>query len=158
MGALPHVFLYNVDDLQKILDETLDRRQVAAVAAETLVAGEAGAFASWQRSLAVVPAIRELRERGELTRAREVERLLGRMPHLSEADRAAIEAFSHRLLNQLLHEPTVRLREAAEEGNADEAAGRGPLSVRERLSMNVLVTGGAGFIGSHVSRGFPRAG
>ena len=120
VGALPHVFLYNVDDLQKILDETLDRRQVAAVAAETLVAGEAGAFASWQRSLAVVPAIRELRERGELTRAREVERLLGRMPHLSEADRAAIEAFSHRLLNQLLHEPTVRLREAAEEGNADE--------------------------------------
>jgi len=42
------------------------------------------------------------------------------LPHLGAADRAALEAFSRRLMNQLLHDPTVRLREAAEEGRAEE--------------------------------------
>ena len=120
VGALPGVFLYNVDDLQKMLDETLDRRRTAAVDAEALVLSEAQAFSAWQRSLAAVPAIRGLRERGERIRASEVERLLQRFPHLGEADHEAIEAFSRRLLNQLLHEPTVRLREAAEEGRVEE--------------------------------------
>ena len=120
VGALPHVFLYNVDDLQNMLDETLDRRRTAAVAAEDLVLGEAQSFSSWQRSLAAVPAIRKIRERGERIRAGEVERLLQRLPHLGAEDQAALEAFSRRLLNQLLHDPTVRLREAAEEGRAEE--------------------------------------
>jgi len=90
------------------------------VPAEALVLGEAQAFASWQRSLAVVPAIRGMRERGERVRAREVERLLQRLSHLEAADHEALEAFSRRLLNQLLHEPTAQLREAAEEGRVEE--------------------------------------
>jgi glutamyl-tRNA reductase len=61
-----------------------------------------------------------MRERGERVRAREVERLLQRLSHLEAADHAALEAFSRRLLNQLLHEPTVQLREAAEEGGGEE--------------------------------------
>ncbi|HCR04969.1 MAG TPA: glutamyl-tRNA reductase [Gemmatimonadetes bacterium] len=120
VGTLPNVFLYNVDDLQKMLDETLDRRRSAAVPAEALVLGEAQAFTSWQRSLAVVPAIRGMRERGERVRAREMERLLQRFSHLEAADHEALEAFSRRLLNQLLHDPTAQLREAAEEGRVEE--------------------------------------
>jgi glutamyl-tRNA reductase len=120
VGVMPNVFLYNVDDLQKILDESLDRRRDAAVAAEALVAREAEAFGNWHRALAVVPAIRALREHGERVRAREVERLLASMPELSAAGREELEAFSRRLLNQLLHDPTARLREAAEEGRAEE--------------------------------------
>ena len=68
----------------------------------------------------MVPAIRALREHGETVRAREVERLLQGMPNLALADREALEAFSRRLLNQLLHDPTTRLRAAAEEGRTDE--------------------------------------
>ena len=117
VGALPHVFLYNVDDLQKILDEILDQRRAEAVAAEELVAREASAFGSWQRSLAAVPAIRALREHGERVAVQEVERYLQRHP---EADRAEIEALARRIVNQLLHEPTARLREAAEEGRTEE--------------------------------------
>jgi len=120
---MPNVFLYNVDDLQKILDESLDRRREAAVEAEALVAREAEAFGSWHRALAAVPAIRALREHGEVVRAREVERLLQGMPNLAPGDREALEAFSRRLLNQLLHDPTTRLRAAAEEGHADETVG-----------------------------------
>ncbi|MSR37042.1 MAG: glutamyl-tRNA reductase [Gemmatimonadetes bacterium] len=120
VGGLPNVFLYNVDHLQKILDEILDLRRVAAVAAEELVAREASAFGSWHRSLAAVPAIRALREHFERVRAAELERMLERMPQLSPDDRAAFEGFTRRLINQLLHEPTTRLREAAEEGRGEE--------------------------------------
>jgi len=120
VGSMPEVFLYNVDDLQRSLDESLDQRREAAVAAEALVAREAESFGSWQRTLVVVPVIRALREHGERVRARELERLLERMPHLSGADRDTLEAFSRRLLKRLLHEPTARLRGAAEEGRAEE--------------------------------------
>src|SRR5688572_18820532 len=117
VGALPNVFLYNVDDLQKILDEVLDQRRAAAVAAEELVAKEASVFASWHRSLAAVPAIRALREHGDRLAAQEVERYMQRHP---DADRSAIEALVRRVVNQMLHEPTARLREAAEEGRTEE--------------------------------------
>jgi glutamyl-tRNA reductase len=117
VATLPNVFLYNVDDLQRYLDEILDRRRTAAVAAEELVAREASAFGSWQRSLAAVPAIRALRDHGERVVAQEVERYLQRNP---DADREEIEASFRRLVNQLLHEPTARLREAAEGGRTEE--------------------------------------
>jgi glutamyl-tRNA reductase len=117
VGALPNVFLYNVDDLQKILDEVLDQRRAAAVAAEELVAREASTFTSWHRSLAAVPAIRALREHGDRLAAQEVERYMQRHP---DADRSAIEALVRRVVNQMLHEPTARLREAAEEGRTEE--------------------------------------
>jgi glutamyl-tRNA reductase len=117
VGALPNVFLYNVDHLQKILDDVLDQRRAAAVAAEALVAKEASAFASWHRSLAAVPAIRALREHGDRLAAQEVERYMQRHP---DADRSAIEALVRRVVNQMLHEPTARLREAAEEGRTEE--------------------------------------
>jgi glutamyl-tRNA reductase len=117
VGALPNVFLYNVDDLQKILDEVLDQRRAAAVAAEELVAREASAFAGWHRSLSAVPAIRALREHAERLAEQEVERHMQRHP---DADRAAIQALVRRVMNQMLHEPTARLREAAEEGRTEE--------------------------------------
>jgi glutamyl-tRNA reductase len=117
VGALPNVFLYNVDHLQRILEEVLDQRRAAAVAAEALVAKEASEFASWHRSLAAVPAIRALRAHGDRLAAAEVERYMQRHP---DADRSAIEALVRRVVNQMLHEPTARLRAAAEEGRAEE--------------------------------------
>ena len=65
-----------------------------------------------------MPLIRELRGRAQTLRRSEVERALGRLSHLSEADRGVVEALSRQLLQKLLHEPTVRLRRAAGNGNA----------------------------------------
>ena len=67
-------------------------------------------------SLAVVPTIRALRDHGERVRQDELERHLARLRHLSDDDRAAVEALTRSLLNKLLHAPTARLREAAGNG------------------------------------------
>jgi glutamyl-tRNA reductase len=73
-------------------------------------------FWSWYASLAVVPTIRALRDHGERVRQEETERALGRLRHLSDDDRAAVDALTRSLLNKLLHAPTARLREAAGNG------------------------------------------
>jgi glutamyl-tRNA reductase len=119
MGDEANVFLYNIDDLRKLIDDTLERRQEAVAAADRIVLGAAHEFLSWFAGLEVVPVIRALREQADVVREAELARLLSR-PGLTDADREAIADFSQRLLNKLLHGPTVRLREGAANGRAAE--------------------------------------
>ncbi|HEX6925993.1 MAG TPA: glutamyl-tRNA reductase [Longimicrobiaceae bacterium] len=116
VGEEPNVFLYNVDDLQQIVDDSLGRRRREIPAAEAIISAASQEFWSWYTSLSVVPTIRELRERGESLRRAEVDRALRRLAHLSEPDRDAVEALTRSLMNKLLHAPTVRLRKAAGNG------------------------------------------
>jgi glutamyl-tRNA reductase len=116
VGERENVFLYNVDDLQQIVDASLHRRRAELPAAEAIVAEGVEEFWGWYASLAVVPTIRALRDHGERVRQEEVERALGRMRHLSPSDREAVDALTRSLLNKLLHAPTARLREAAGNG------------------------------------------
>jgi glutamyl-tRNA reductase len=116
VGDQKNVFLYNVDDLQQIVDASLDRRRAELPAAEGIVAAGVEEFWGWYASLAVVPTIRALRDHGERVRQEEVERALGRLRHLSADDRATVDALTRSLLNKLLHAPTSRLREAAGNG------------------------------------------
>jgi glutamyl-tRNA reductase len=116
VGDRENVFLYNVDDLQQIVDASLDRRRAQLPAAEGIVAEGVEEFWAWYASLAVVPTIRALRDHGERVRQEEVERTLARLRHLSDDDRAAVDALTRSLLNKLLHAPTARLREAAGNG------------------------------------------
>jgi glutamyl-tRNA reductase len=114
----PNVFLYNIDDLRKIVDETLERRREAVAEAELIVTQHTGEFVAWYASLEVVPVIRALRDQAEGIRRAELERLLARAG-ADPKERLALEEFSQRLLNKLLHHPTVRLRQGAAEGRAE---------------------------------------
>ena len=116
VGDQENVFLYNVDDLQQIVDDSLDRRRAQLPAAERIVAQGVEDYWSWYASLAGVPTIRALRDLGERVRAQETERALARLGHLSEHDREAVEALTKQILNKLMHAPTTRLREAAGNG------------------------------------------
>ena len=116
VGDQENVFLYNVDDLQQIVDDSLDRRRAELPAAERIVAEGVEEFWNWYASLAVVPTIRALREHGEQVRAQETERALARLSHLSNEDREAVDALTRQILNKLLHAPTTRLRDAAANG------------------------------------------
>ncbi|HET8654868.1 MAG TPA: glutamyl-tRNA reductase [Longimicrobiaceae bacterium] len=116
VGREPNVFLYNIDDLQSIVDTNLGRRRDELPRAEALIAEGLDEFWSWYASLAVVPTIRALRDHGEALRQEELEKALRRLAHLAPEDRAAVEALTRALLNKLLHAPTVRLREAAGNG------------------------------------------
>lgn len=120
VGNIENVFLYNIDDLQQVVEGTIERRKGAVPVAEGIVQEAVADFWQWYRSLDVVPLIRELRDHAESIRQQEVGRALRGMRHLSTEDAAAIDALTKQLLNKVLHRPTVRLKEAAKdtsEGN-----------------------------------------
>lgn len=116
VGDEPNVFLYNIDDLQQIVDDSLGRRHGEIPAAEKIISDAVADYWSWYTGLSVVPTIRQLRDHGESLRRSEVDRTLRRLQHLTEADRDAVEALTRSLMNKLLHSPTVRLRSAAGNG------------------------------------------
>jgi glutamyl-tRNA reductase len=121
VGEEQNVFLYNIDDLQQIVEDNLGRRRDELPRAEEIVTQGVEEFWGWYAGLEVVPTIRELRERSEALRQAEVEKALRRLAHLPEEDRQAIEGLTRSLLNKLLHAPTVRLREAAGNGRGTHA-------------------------------------
>ena len=112
----PNVFLYNIDDLQQMVDDNLGRRRAQLPHAESIVGRGVEEFWAWYASLAVVPTIRALRDRGEEMRRAEVERALRQLSHLSPEDQLAIDALTRSLVNKVLHAPTARLRDAAGNG------------------------------------------
>jgi glutamyl-tRNA reductase len=101
-------YLYDIDDVQAVVAETLAGRRREAERAEAIVAGEAERFREWQASLDVVPAIASLRARAEAIRSAELDRA-----KLNESERRAAESVTTAVLNKLLHLPTIRMKEAA---------------------------------------------
>jgi glutamyl-tRNA reductase len=117
IGRLDGCFLYDIDDLEAVVAETLAGRRAEAERAEELVAEEAERFHTWRASLDVVPAITSLRARAEEIRNAELAKLKGRV---SDDERRTIESVTSQILNKLLHLPTIRMKEAAV--SADGAA------------------------------------
>jgi glutamyl-tRNA reductase len=103
-------FLYDIDDLEAVVAETLAGRRAEAARGEELVAEEAERFRSWRASLDVVPAIASLRARAEEIRSAELAKVDGRV---SDDERRTLESVTAQILNKLLHLPTVRMKEAA---------------------------------------------
>ena len=110
IARLDGCFLYDIDDLEAVVSETLAGRRAEAERAEELVAEEAARFRSWRASLEVVPAIASLRARAEEIRSAELAKLNGRV---TDAERRTLESVTTQILNKLLHLPTVRMKEAA---------------------------------------------
>ena len=110
---LDDCYLYDIDDLQAIVSETLVGRRGEAERAEAIVAAESEKFREWQASLDVVPAIASLRARAEEIREAELRKAEGLLGRLDESQRKAVEAITAQIVNKLLHLPIVRMKQAA---------------------------------------------
>ena len=106
-------YVFDIDDLERVVAESVAGRREEAVRAEAIVSEEADAFRAWQLSLEVVPAISSLHARAESIRREELERAQGRLASLSPSQRRAVEALTSQIVAKLLHQPTVRMKEAA---------------------------------------------
>jgi glutamyl-tRNA reductase len=113
IGDLDGCYLYDIDDLEEIVAETLSGRRREAERAEALVAAEVEKFHEWHASLDVVPAIASLRARAEEIREAELRKADALLGRLDESQRRAVEAVTAQIVNKLLHLPTVRMKEAA---------------------------------------------
>jgi len=113
IGELDGCYLFDIDDLEAIVAETLVGRRREAERAESLVAAEAEKFHEWHAALDVVPAIASLRARAEEIREGELRKADALLGRLDESQRRAVEAVTTQIVNKLLHLPTVRMKEAA---------------------------------------------
>ncbi len=103
-------FLYDIDDLEAVVAETISGRRSEAARAEKLVAAEAERFREWQASLGVVPTIASLRALVDEIRDSELAKAGSK---LSDTERRHVESVTSQILAKLLHLPTIRMKEAA---------------------------------------------
>ncbi|MBA3788540.1 MAG: glutamyl-tRNA reductase, partial [Actinobacteria bacterium] len=110
INELENCFLYDIDDLEAVVAETITGRRSEAARAEQLVAAEGERFRRWHASLDVVPTIASLRALAEEIRDSELARAGSK---LSESERRHVESVTSQILAKLLHLPTIRMKEAA---------------------------------------------
>jgi len=115
VGELSGVFLYNIDDLQRVVQETRHLREEEGETAAVILGEHVEEFWRWLQAREAVPLIREVRERAERIRQEQMEEALGSIAGLEEEDRERIRVASRQLLNKVLHAPTVGLRRLAQE-------------------------------------------
>jgi glutamyl-tRNA reductase len=116
VGDLPSVKLFDIDDLQSALDDNLALRQAAVSQVEAIVAEEQRNFLEWLHTREVVPLISDLHEQTLTMVEAELERAFHKLGNLSPEDKEIVRQLGYRICNKLLHEPTVRLKEAAANG------------------------------------------
>jgi glutamyl-tRNA reductase len=122
-GGLEGCYLYDIDDLQAVVAETLAQRQQEIGRCEATVEEECGEFMAWLGRLAVAPTIAELAAQLHDLKRTELDALLQRLPELSPEGRAEIERMADRLVNKILHQPIRALREAPADGRPDGLLG-----------------------------------
>lgn len=121
-AEVPGVRLFDVDDLRAGLDEAMTSRLREIPMVEAIVEDDVEAFARRYRQLEVEPLVVALRRQAEEIRVRELERALGELEDLDPEDAERIAHLTRILVKKLMHEPTVRLRERAGSGDAEDLA------------------------------------
>ncbi|GIJ21637.1 glutamyl-tRNA reductase [Micromonospora lutea] len=120
VAELPGVEVIDIDRMAGLLADGPVASDAAAV--ERIVAGEVESFLSWLRGADVAPTVAALRGRADDVVTAELRRLAQRRPDLSDDQRAEVARTVHRVVQRLLHQPTVRVRQLAAEPGGDQYA------------------------------------
>jgi glutamyl-tRNA reductase len=114
---LTNVYLKDIDDLQGQADDNIRARRAEIPGVQVIIAEELESFLEWYASLDVVSTITDLRGQIEAVRQRELKLLFNRL-ELDSREKELVKIMSHRLVNKILHQPTLRLKDEAAQGNA----------------------------------------
>lgn len=111
VNELDNVFVYDIDDLQNVVDSNLAERKKEAEKAEMIIDEELEAFSNWVKSLQVKPLLVSLRKSIERVKEKELQEAKKKLEHLSEKELVVIDAFANAIVNKFLHNPTIFLKE-----------------------------------------------
>jgi glutamyl-tRNA reductase len=114
INDIENVYLYNVDDLQGVVNTNVFERQKEAEKAEKIIEDELENFVKWRASLDSVPTILALREKAEEIKKEELNKLLHKIGDIGQKEKEAIEYMATALVNKLIHPPTAALKEDSE--------------------------------------------
>ncbi|QWR78066.1 glutamyl-tRNA reductase [Candidatus Magnetomonas plexicatena] len=110
VNDIDNVYLYDIDDLQGVVDTNLNERQREALKAEEIVKEEVDVFFKWMQSLDAVPTIVALRKTAGDIRDEELTKLFNKLDGLGEKEKKSIELMASAIVNKLIHPPTVALK------------------------------------------------
>ena len=109
VNRLTNSYVYDIDDLQSVVDDNIEDRQQEAIKGERIVDEAVISFRQWYDSLEVVPTIVALRNKLESIAAAEIKKTL-QTKKIPEGSVAAIQKMAGSLINKILHDPTIFLK------------------------------------------------
>jgi glutamyl-tRNA reductase len=110
-AELEGISLYNIDDLQSVVEDNLAQRLEEARKAEQIIEQEVERFFSWYRALEALPTISALKRKAEAIRVSEMRKTLSTL-NLPSREAEKIDILTRSILNKLLHEPITRIKES----------------------------------------------
>jgi glutamyl-tRNA reductase len=121
IGELPNVFLYDIDDLEAIVATSLQERRKEAVKIEQMIDSEMQIFDQWTKTLGVRPVIQALQSKANVVHEETMDSLLKKLPGLDEREIKMIRKLTKSMVNQMLRDPILRVKEMAGERHGEEA-------------------------------------
>jgi glutamyl-tRNA reductase len=121
-SRLPGITLLDMDDLRRFVEVGVSGRQREANRARVILDEELDRYRAATSAREVAPLVASMRDRAEQVRASELERFAGRLDQLGARERDMVEALTKGIVAKLLHEPTVRLKDAAGTAKGDRLA------------------------------------
>jgi glutamyl-tRNA reductase len=115
INKIDNVYLYDVDDLQEVVDTNILERKKEAEKAERIIDEEVEKFTKWMSSLDSVPTIVALRQKAEEIKNDELEKFKNRFSQVDKDMMKAVEYMATAIINKLIHPPTVALKEDRED-------------------------------------------
>jgi glutamyl-tRNA reductase len=120
VNGISNTYLYDVDDLQGVVQANLKERQKEAGKAEAIVEQEIGQFHLWLGNLEVKPTVIALRHKLEEIRQQELEKTFGNLKDLTGKQRKSIEAMAGAIINKILHKPTAILKNSQNDMSGED--------------------------------------
>lgn len=117
INRLPNSYVYDIDDLKSVIDKNIEDRNRESVKGERIVDEATIRFRQWYESLDAVPTVVALRSKMDTIAAEEIKKTLRSLNHLSDNDCQAICRMTDTLLNRILHDPTLFLKNNKHHGN-----------------------------------------
>ena len=122
VNQIDNAFLYDIDDLQQVIDANLKERFKEAMRAEQIVDDEVEAFCLKMQTRDVVPTIVQLRDSLEKVRRDEIERNRRHLKDLSPEQQAAVDQITKSIVNKILHPPIEQLKQMAHDPQGADLA------------------------------------
>ncbi|KGX89028.1 glutamyl-tRNA reductase [Pontibacillus litoralis] len=120
IDELDSVFLYDIDDLQGIVDANLEARKQAAEQIELMLESEMVAFKEWLQTIGVVPVISALRNKALSIQEETMRSIERKMPDLTEREKKVLNKHTKSIINQMLKQPILQAKEYAAQPKADQ--------------------------------------
>ncbi len=115
INDIPNVFLYDIDDMGKVVEANRQEREKEAAKAMEIIQNEVARFSDWLDQLEMEPMIVAMRRKAEEIRDRELHKTLARL-NLDDRQKEAVTAMAASMVNKILHDPTLQLKRHAVKG------------------------------------------